>query len=201
MSVFIDERLSAEIEAGAKGRPRYSTDVITTDGGHDIRNSRWAYPLHQFEFTVEPGSREGDDALAEFEEMYHVCGGQYGAFRFHYWRDVPVVGQTIGFGDGSTTEFQLVRSYIRGALTRDRKITRPVSGTVVIYVEGVETAAAVDHSTGLVTISPAPAASTLVTADFEHDVPVRFADDEVEMVGLTDQLDQAVSIVLLEVRE
>lgn len=201
MSVFVDEKMSAEIEANAKARPRYSTDVITTDGGHEVRNSRWAYPLHKFEFNVEPGSRDGDDALAALEEMYHVCGGQYGAFRFHYWRDVPVVGQIIGFGDGTTTGFQLIRSYIRGSLTRDRKITRPVDGTVVVYVEGIETAASVDYSTGLVTISPAPASSTVVTADFEHDVPVRFADDEIEVVGMTDVLDQIVSITLLEIRE
>jgi hypothetical protein len=56
--IFIDERLPVEIEAGAKAKPRYSTDTITTDGGWEVRNSRWAYPLFQFEFNVEPGTRD-----------------------------------------------------------------------------------------------------------------------------------------------
>lgn len=202
--LFIDERLPVEIEAGAKAKPRYSTDIITTDGGWEIRNSRWAYPLFQFEFdAVEPGTRIDDeiDVLDEFLNLFHACGGTAGGFRFHYWRDKPVRGQIIGTGDGSTKTFQLYRSYTKGLVTRNRKITRPVEGTVTTYVNGVVTVAGIDYSTGIVTFVAAPALSAVITADFEHDVPVRFADDELEIVGLTDQLDQPVSIVLVEIRE
>lgn len=203
MSVFIDQRLPVEIEAGAKARPRYNTDVITTDGGWEVRNSRWAYPLFQFEFNVEPGTRVDNqyDVLDEFLDIFHVCGGSAGGFRFHHWRDKPVVGQYIATGDGSTKTFQLFRTYSRGGFSRDRKITRPVLDTVIIYSNGVAVSAGVDYDTGLVTTVAAPVLNAIVTSDFEHDVPVRFADDELEMVGLTDDLDQPVSIVLMEFRE
>jgi uncharacterized protein (TIGR02217 family) len=199
---FIDERLPNEIEAGAKARPRYSTDSVETDGGWVIDNSRWRYPLFQFEFNIEPGTRLDEyDVLDQFLDMFHACGGQAGRFRFHYWRDKPVVDQEIGVGDGSTKTFQLYRTYTRGAITRQRKITRPNVGTVTMKVAGVVTVAAIDYSTGLVTFVAAPAFGASVKASFEHDVPVKFADDELEIIGLTDVLDQPVNIVLQEVRE
>lgn len=202
MTIFIDERLESHIEAGATARPRYSTDEITTDGGYVITNSRWRYPLHQFEFNLSPGYRDDDEALEQLEAIFHACGGAAGRFRFHYWRDTPVVGQSLGTGDGSTRSFQIFRTYTRGAFSRDRKITRPVEGTVVAYKNGVATGAiAVDYSAGVVTFDVAPALGVALTVDFEHDVPVKFADDELEMIGLTDKLDQPVNIVLHEVRE
>jgi uncharacterized protein (TIGR02217 family) len=204
--IFIDERLPGDIEAGAKARPRYSTDTITTDGGWEVRNSRWRYPLFQFEFNLAPDTRDEDEGLNlndldEFLDLFHACGGSFGAFRFHYWRDLPVRGQQIGVGDGSTREFQLYRTYTKGAVSRNRKITRPVVGSVTAYVNNVITVATIDYSTGILTFAGAPALAAVVKADFEHDVPVRFADDELEVIGLTDELDQPVSITLLEIRE
>jgi uncharacterized protein (TIGR02217 family) len=78
-------------------------------------------------------------------------------FRFHYWRDKPVVGQQIGVGDGSTLQFQLFRTYTRGGFSRDRKITRPVNGSVVVYLErrpGL--ASGVDYDTGVLIFAAAP---------------------------------------------
>jgi uncharacterized protein (TIGR02217 family) len=201
--IFIDERLPNEIEAGAKAKPRYSTDIIPTDGGWEVRNSRWSYPLMSFEFNIEPGTRDENehDVLDQFLEMFHACGGSAGAFRFNYWRDKPAVDQLLGVGDGSTKTFQLMRTYTRGAVTRYRKITRPITGTVTAKVAGVVTVAAIDYSTGLLTFSVAPVLGAHVTASFENDVPVRFADDELEIVGLTDALDQPVNIILQEIRE
>ena len=201
MTLYINDLLDASIEAGAKARPRYSTDIVSTDGGWEIRNSRWAYPLFQFEFNLSPGYREDDAALDAFLDLFHAAGGSAGTFRFHYWRDGSVENQLLGLGDGAETDFQLLRTYTRGAITRDRKITRPVEGSVTVRVADVVTVAAIDYETGLVTITPAPALAAEVRADFEHDIPVRFADDELEVIGLTDTLDQPVSVVLVEVRE
>lgn len=200
-AILLNELLDIDVIAGAKARPRYSTDIITTDGGFEIRNSRWSYPLFQFEFDVMPGFREGDEAIDAFINTFHVVGGAFGVFRFNYWRDGPVTNQTIGTGDGSTTQFQLYRSYSRESISRNRKITRPIAGTVTIYVNGVSAPFTLDDETGIVTMNAAPGNGLRVSADFEHDVPVRFADDEIELVGLTDMLDQPVSIVLMEVRE
>lgn len=201
MTIYLNELLDVEVLAGARCRPRYSTDVVPTDGGFEVRNSRWRYPLHQVEFDIMPGYRNQDEAIETFVDTFHVVGGSAGVFRFHYWSDFPVVGQHIAFGDGSTTQFQLIKTYQRGALTRTRKITRPVPGSLTVYANGVPVAAAIDYETGIVTFAVAPLLGVAITADFEFDMPVRFADDEIELIGLTDQLDQPVSIILMEVRE
>jgi uncharacterized protein (TIGR02217 family) len=202
--IFVDQQLPADIEAGAKATPRYATDVIVTDGGWEVRNSRWAYPLFQFTITAfEPGTHDTEqyDVLDEFLDIFHVVGGSAGAFRFHYWRDKPVRGQRIGVGDGSTKNFQLYRTYTRGGFSRDRKITRPVAGTLTVYVNGVPTSVGIDLTTGVVIFAAAPALGAIVTADFQHDIPVRFSDDSLDVVGLTDELDQPVNVTLVEIRE
>lgn len=203
--IFVDQRLPMDIEAGSKARPRYATDVVTTDGGFEVRNSRWRYPLFQFEITAfEPAPNvesEPYDVLDEFLDIFHVCGGSAGAFRFHWWREKPVVGQQLGIGDGSTTNFQLFRTYARGGFTRDRKITRPIVGSVTVYVDGIATSAGVDYDTGVIIFGAAPPLNSVITADFDYDLPVRFADDELEIVGLSTDLDQPVSVTLVEIRE
>lgn len=202
---MIDDRLSRNIEVGAIARPRYMTDVITTDGGYEVRNQRWSYPLFEFEFNIEPGNRRpgsGDDGLREFINLFHAAAGRYDTFRFRDWGDYQGSGENIGTGDGVTDEFQLYRIYQRGAITRLRKITRPDANTVTAYVNGVATAlSTVDDETGIITFSSPPAAGRQITADFEFDLPVRFDSDELEFVAMMKDLDQPVNIRLTEVRE
>lgn len=198
---MIEYRLTREIEVGAKAKPRYATDVIPTDGGYEVRNSRWEYPLFNFEFNLLPGDPNGGDDLEEFIELFHAAGGCFNTFKFRHWSDWDVTGQPIATASGGQTAFQLYRVYQRGAVTRYRKITRPVDGSVTVYANGVAIAGTVDLETGMFTANVAPGAGVAITADFQFDIPVRFADDELEMVALMTELDQPVSIVLNEVRE
>lgn len=197
---MIEIRLDQDIEVGAKARPRYSTDLVQTDGGHEVATERWRYPLFTFEFNLEPGVPNFTEDLEEFIDVFHLAGGRAGRFLFRHWRDYQAVDQLIGEGDGSKTAFQLYRVYVRGALTRRRKITRPVSGTVTVKVNGVVTAATLG-ALGVVTFAAPPANGADITATFDFDIPVRFESDEIEFVALNDDLEQAVDIVLVEVRE
>jgi uncharacterized protein (TIGR02217 family) len=60
-----------------------------------------------------------------------------------------------------------------------RKISKPVNGTVRIYIDGTEDLSnwTVDITTGLVTFSGAPSSGEVITADFDFDVPMRFDTD------------------------
>lgn len=205
---MIDVRLSREIEVGAKAKPRYATDIIPTEGGFEFRNERWRYPKFSFEFNLEPGDpydetgeAMGHQTLRELIELWHCAGGMAETFRFRHWSDWRGRGENIGTGDGVTEDFQLYRVYQTGLVTRLRKITRPAEGSVVAYVNGVVTAVTVDSDTGIISFAAAPAAGTQITADFDFDLPVRFDDDELELVALTGVLDQPTNIVLVEVRE
>jgi uncharacterized protein (TIGR02217 family) len=198
---MIDYRITDHIGAGAVIRPKFNTEIVKTDGGFEVRNSRWTYPLHTCEFDLSPGIAGDDADLEEFRELFYAAGGADESFKFRDRYDYSATASFIGTGDGATLIWQLAKLYQRGASTRTRKITRPVAGTVAIYVNNIARAHSVDYDTGLVSISPAVAAGEVITADFEFDIPVRFADDEIDFVGIAGDLQQPVQIILEEIRE
>ena len=72
------------------------------------------------------------------------------------------------------------KNYTSGSITESRTVTKPVSGTVIIYLNSVlqSSGYTVDYLTGIVTFAAAPSNTVLVQADFEFDVPVRFDTDK-----------------------
>ncbi len=210
---MIDDRLTEDIEAGAKARPRFSTEIVETDGGWEVRNSRWEYPLHDFEFNVTPGLIDEDgqydpDIVEEYEEtieaflsLFYAAGGAFETFRFRHWADYRGEDEPIGTGTGIVQTLQLKKTYSRGLISRTRKITRPVAGTVVIYFDGVDATGActINHDTG--EVACIPGLGVAVTADFEFDIPCRFADDQIEIIAHTRELQQPVNIAIKEDRE
>jgi uncharacterized protein (TIGR02217 family) len=122
-------------------------------------------------------------------------------FRFKDWSDFEAVDVEIGTGDGSLELFQLVKRYDL-VFVVTRVIQLPVDGTVEISVDGDlvdEADYTVDYSTGLVTFGTAPAAGEVITATFEFDVPVRFADDVLNVSMTMVDLGDIPSIPLIEV--
>lgn len=75
--------------------------------------------------------------------------------------------------------FQLCKHYSNGGNSERRSITKPVSGTVKVYADGVlqTSGFSVNHETGIVSFTTPPAKGIAIGADFEFDVPVRFDTD------------------------
>jgi uncharacterized protein (TIGR02217 family) len=112
-----------------------------------------------------------------------------------------MLDQVIGIGDGTTTVFQLTKTYSSTTQSQVRNITRPQPGTVIIAVNGtLNTNWTVDDTTGLVTFGTAPAANAVITAGFLFYVPVRF-DTDILPVTIEDYgVGGANSVKLIEVR-
>lgn len=110
--------------------------------------------------------------------------------------------QPLGVGDGVATRFQLVKRYGEGEEALERRITRPVAGSVVVARDGVAVAAgwSLDGSGGVV-FDAAPEEGVEVTAGFRFDVPVRFAEDRLAINRATFLAGEAASVPLIEVRE
>lgn len=91
--------------------------------------------------------------------------------------------QVIGTGDGTTTEFQLTKTYGSIYAPYSRDIKKPVSGTVLIGVNGSEVTSgwSVNLTNGAITFAVAPTPGHEITAGFEFDVPVRFDTDYLEI--------------------
>jgi uncharacterized protein (TIGR02217 family) len=112
------------------------------------------------------------------------------------------VPKTERTGDGTQTEFQLVKHYPSGSVIEARTITKPVAGSVHVYKDEVEQLVgwSVDTTTGLVTFSVPPALGVEVTADFEFDVPVRFDTDHMAVTIESYQLHAWQQIPIVELR-
>lgn len=187
---FIETQFPTDISFGSSSGPMFQTDVIVVDGGHEKRNSRWPTGRHTYNAGYGVKTQAQLDALVVFFQS--VKGAAHG-FRWKDWLDyksckvsetISDTDQNIGTGDGVEVDFQLRKGYTTSSLTTYRNITKPVTGTVVVAVDGVSQASGwtVDTTTGIVTFSAAPANTLEVTAGYQFDVPVRFQNDQLTIV-------------------
>jgi uncharacterized protein (TIGR02217 family) len=142
---------------------------------------------------------------AQLDEMiafFRARRGKAYGFRFKDWTDYRATGQPLGTGDDAQTQFQLVKQYPSGSVIEVRTVTKPVAGTVKLYLDGIEQVAGwfVDTTTGLVTFGTAPASGVAVTADFEFDAPARFDTDHMAVTIETYRLHSWQQIPIVEVR-
>ena len=154
----IETQFPVTVSFGASGGPEYSSSVISMRSGQEKRNTNWTYPRHKYDAST------GVQTIANLEDViafFHVVQGRAHSFRWKDWADyksckvgstAAFADQSIGTGDGSTAAFQLIKTYSFGASSVTRNITKPVSGTVLVAVAGVQTTAfTVDTTTGIIT--------------------------------------------------
>jgi len=179
MTDFAEVQFPSDISYGATGGPTYSTDVVTTYSGREQRNANWSQARARYNVASGVKTETQWQALIAF---FRARRGKAVGFRFKDWSDFKGVNEPIGTGNGSATQFQLVKLYSSGSVAVSRTITKPVTGTVKIYVNSVlQSGVTVNTTTGVVTLASAPANGTAITADYEFDVPVRFDTDELQL--------------------
>lgn len=183
-ATFLDVEFPRSVAQGTRGFIERRTNVAALASGFEERNARWYHSRRSWQAGL--GIRSADD-LAGVSALFEEANGRLSAFRFRDWTDykscVPsgspsAQDQALGIGDGVTVAFRLRKKY--GALAPySRPITKPERGTVRVALGGVEVGAgwSVDHLTGVVTFSTAPAPGVPVTAGFRFFVPVRFDSD------------------------
>ena len=200
MTGFHDVRFPPEIAYGASGGPEYQTAVVATFAGFERRNIDWSRARGRW--NVGTGIRQRDH-VAEVIAFFRARFGRAYGFRFKDWSDFEAAEpQLLGVGDGETAAFQLLKLYGAEPHRVDRRITRPVEGSVVVYLDGLEASGwSVDHATGVVSFGSAPADGVEVSATFEFDVPVRFDTDVMDVSIETFEMGQWSQIPLVELRE
>lgn len=173
---FVEIRFPVDISFGSSGGPEYSTDIVVTQSGHEQRNVNWSQARARYNVAHGVKTQAQLDALIAF---FRARKGKANGFRFKDWIDYQVAAQSLGQGNASNKSFQLKKTYVSGAVTETRDISKPVAGTVRIYLAGVlqNSGWTVDTPTGVVTFTAAPGNGVEVTADFEFDVPIRFDTD------------------------
>ena len=193
MPAFHETLFPIEIAHGSSGGPERRTEIVTLASGREERNTRWAHSRRRYDAGYGIKTLE---ALSQVVAFFEERRGRLHGFR---WRDrldhssaapgiaVTRLDQTIGTGDGDTATFLLKKAY--GAVFEPyfRPIAKPVAGSVVVAVDGLEAeegvAFACDPSSGLVTFLDGhlPPDGAVVTAGFLFDVPGRLDTDYLEV--------------------
>lgn len=192
MSVFHEVLFPLDVALKSSGGPERRTDVVTLGSGREERNARWAHSRRRYDAGYGVKTHQ---ALSQVIEFFEERRGRLHGFR---WRDrldhssaqpgtsVSPLDQVIGTGDGETASFALTKIYGGVHAPYQRRIEKPVAGSLRFAVAGIETAGSafsVDAATGIVTFleGHVPAIGQAVTAGFLFDVPVRFDTDYLEV--------------------
>ena len=179
---FHEVRFPLRLSLTTSGGPVRRTDIVNLSNGREARRN----------YDAGSGVRSIAD-LYEVLAFFEARGGELNGFRFRDPFDhgsgppgeaAGALDQVIGTGDGTTTAFQLAKTYGDAGGSFRRVIAKPVAGSVLVAVDGVAAdGATCDPVTGIVTFAPGfvPGSGAVVTAGFSFDVPVRFATDRIDI--------------------
>ena len=207
---FHEVQFPTDISKGSAGGPERRTDIVTLRSGFEGRNTIWKHSRRKYDASL--GLRSLDD-LHEVIEFFEARSGRLYGFRWKDWADyrsgppriqVSSSDQLIGVGDNTTTDFQLVKRYSSGGVEYVRDIRKPVSGTVLVELNGSAQAEGsdytLDYTTGVVSFSTAPGTGVNVRAGFWFDVPARFDTDYLSISVDAFEAGAIPAIDILEVR-
>jgi uncharacterized protein (TIGR02217 family) len=187
--------------------PEFSTSIAVTASGHEQRNSLWSDA--RVHFDVGPGIRS-EAELSELLAFFRARRGPARGFRIMDPFDHSSNGMTgtpsmfdqlIGTGDGLRADFQLLKSYGAGTEPQIRPITRARPETLVVSVGDTVSTAWTLRQGGVLSFLVPPPAGLKVRAGFLFDVPVRFAEDRIDISAVNFAAGEAPSIPLIELRE
>ncbi|MEY4836521.1 MAG: hypothetical protein RLZZ475_380 [Pseudomonadota bacterium] len=187
--------------------PEFSTSIAVTASGHEQRNALWSDA--RVHFDVGPGIRS-EAELSELLAFFRARRGPARGFRIMDPFDHSSNGMTgtptmsdqlIGTGNGLTADFQLTKAYGVGLDPQIRPITRPRPETLLVSVGDVASTAWTLRSGGVLSFLAPPPAGAKIRAGFLFDVPVRFAEDRIDISAVNFAAGEAPSIPLIELRE
>jgi uncharacterized protein (TIGR02217 family) len=208
IAAFHEVRFPLRLSFGTSGGPGRRVEIVRLSTGFEHRNLRHRHSVRRYD--AGSGLRSLAD-LAEVMAFFEARRGRLTGFRFRDpldWHSAPhgapvgAFDQLLGIGDGTTTHFDLRKTYGEGDAAYHRPIEKPVAGTVTVAVDGTETAAgvAIDTLAGSVTFASPPGAGEAVTAGFAFDVPVRFDVEQLSVNLAAFEAGDIPSIPLIEIR-
>ena len=206
---FHEVRLPARLAFGSTGGIERRTEVVTLASGFERRSSPWAQGRRRY--LIGANLRSLDD-MAALTAFFEARRGRLYGFRFRDFADIkscspgraatPLV-QSHCAGEAAGATIDLHKRYGEGEDAFDRRIHKPVQGSVRVAIDGVELNPAgfeTDPGAGVVTLQSPPAVGAVVTAGFEFDVPVRFDADRIDVTLETFAAGRMAAVPLIELR-
>ena len=197
---MIEKQFPTYVSAGAVGGDVWNTQKNILPNGKQQRAALQSKPLGRWTINY---STQDETRHIELRNFKLAVKGGFSSFRFKDWRDyksdtaAPGQSMSPATGTGALLVFQLMKSYtVTSPLTAySRTITKPVQGTVAVYVNGVLKVEganpggdySINYATGVVTFNAgkAPGNTLTVKATYEFDKPaVLVSDDNPETVDV-----------------
>lgn len=209
---FHETRFPVAISFGSSGGPERLTEIVTLGSGHEERNSRWADSRRRFDAGYGVRSLNDLHAIVDFFEERRAKLYGFRWRDFTDWKSCPPLAtpaandQFIGVGDGATTEFQLIKTYGAADAPFQRRIQKPVAGSLLLMVGSAIQSLGIDYTfdetSGQVDFqsSSVPSPGAIIRAGFEFDVPVRFDTDRLDINLTAFSAGEIPSIPLIEIR-
>lgn len=203
-TTFLETQFPTSISYGARGGACFSTDITTSFSGYEQRNINWNRSRAKYNISLSNKTKEEIKEVINF--FYNVYGKAIG-FRFKDWLDYKSdPNELIANCNGTQRIFPLIKTYsiFNTNKTYTKLITKPVKTTVQLYLDNLEQfedeTYTLDYTTGLITFDTIPSSGSILTANFEFDIPVRFDTDELIISSDDLNCNSWSSINLVELR-
>ena len=182
---FHDVTFPEDVSWGSSGGPQFKTHVFTSFRGFEKRNIEWSQPMMRF--NVAFGVKT-DDQMLRLIDFFNARQGQANGFRYKNWANFKIQNAPIATGDGYSTRLPLYKFYgFNGArhYKRLRKIARGSVRGVQLYIEpgteGVDYT--IDYDSGEIAVhEPIPYGKPIYAQNLEFHEPVRFTDDNIQII-------------------
>lgn len=169
------------VEYGSRFGAGFSTIIQESASGHELRLGRQSQPRHQFRLVKVLQSRQ---QAADLKAFAIARRGSLHSFPLKDEQDFTTAAdgvsaptatdQFLGSGDGTNARFALLKLYGSGGPgAYARRLRLPVTGTVLIAVDGTPTTA-FTVGDGEVLLTTPPTAGQAVTGGCQFNVPARF---------------------------
>lgn len=159
--------------------PLWSTRRARAVSGYERRVQQRVYPMYRIDLSVEVlRDAAGTDEAKNLLGFFNLRAGMFDSFRYADPDDYTVTDQQFGVRDGSTTQYQLVRSY--GGFAEP---VQNVNALVNLKSNGVAMTSPADYtisSTGLVTLAAAGTAGHVLTWSGTYYWRVIFDEDRLQ---------------------
>lgn len=168
----------------ATKRPAFSVGKARAASGRLVRTPYWSYPQWRIELQYEFLRDDATNELQTLLGFFLARGGSYENFNYLDPDDNACTAQAFGIGDGTTTAWQLARTYAGYT----EPVFRPL-GTPAIYKAGVLQESGVTvGAEGVATFATAPAAGAVLAWTGSFYYRVYFEDDAADFEHFMDRL-------------
>jgi uncharacterized protein (TIGR02217 family) len=197
-AVFEEEELNRLYTEMAVSNVVFETGVVGNSRAVQQRNINRYDPIRTYDIQFGGMSQEEHVALQEF---FITKSGKGIGFRFYPPNDRDFIGDVIGIGDGTTTDFYLRRNYFTRSRFITRRIVKPLHPYLTVTIDDekvriddngtlitpagdfpiTDNPITVDWNEGIVTFTTPPGSGEIVrAASGKYHVPVYFDTDALQ---------------------